>query len=337
MGVDKNSPQITRPMSQSQLQKSHTNTNRQDNVVMDQLQVLGTIPWNTRGSTWEEAKELIKLGKNQRTDRTVRLAAADCPLEKGRTVHKTGRGRSAVQKLPPTEKQHFYLNVPPNGPRGVADCPPSTRGRSVDELRRKTANPQEHLHKVVPGSPNWLKLLSQDLGEMICVTRWCYAPKFLASNTLECQESRITRTQPRTKNSTQRPSNRGGFPAFEGSRSSTKRHKALTHNPLKEIRRKTLSNPRNQPKNENTKEALKRPTKTTTPSLLYNQERFVQGLACLLNIHPSLKISPWSSQASLMEILEKTGRENRKTKWARVSRDGCHPLSSKYIWRHPKD
>jgi hypothetical protein len=27
-------------------------------------------------------------------------------------------------------------------------------------------------------------------------------------------------------------------------------------------------------------------------NLLYNQERFVQGLACLLNIHPSLKISP---------------------------------------------
>jgi hypothetical protein len=26
--------------------------------------------------------------------------------------------------------------------------------------------------------------------------------------------------------------------------------------------------------------------------------RFIQGLACLLIIHPSLKISPWSSQAS---------------------------------------
>jgi hypothetical protein len=59
-----------------------------------------------------------------------------------------------------------------------------------------------------------------------------------------------------------RPSNRGGFPVFEGSRSSTKRHKALTHDPLKEIRRKTLSNPRNQPKNENTKEAPKDPQKS---------------------------------------------------------------------------
>jgi hypothetical protein len=79
---------------------------------------------------------------------------------------------------------------------------------------------------------------------------------------------------------------------FEESRSSTKRHKALTHDPLKEIQRKTLSTPWNQPKNENTKEAPKRPTEITTLNLLYNQERFVQGLACLLNIHPSLKISP---------------------------------------------
>jgi hypothetical protein len=79
---------------------------------------------------------------------------------------------------------------------------------------------------------------------------------------------------------------------FEGSISSTKRHKALAHDPLNEIQRKTLPNPRNQPKNENTKEAPKRPTEITTPNLLYNKERFIQGLACLLNIHPSLKISP---------------------------------------------
>jgi hypothetical protein len=70
------------------------------------------------------------------------------------------------------------------------------------------------------------------------------------------------------------------------------RHKALTHDPLKEIRRKTLSNRWNQLKDENTKEAPKRPTEITTPNLLYNQERFIQGLACLLNTHPSLKISP---------------------------------------------
>jgi hypothetical protein len=87
MGVDKNSPQNTRPMSQLQLQKSYMNTNRQDNVVMDQLQVLGTIPQSTRGSTREEAKEPNKLGKILHTDRTVRRregglsrqAGEDCP------------------------------------------------------------------------------------------------------------------------------------------------------------------------------------------------------------------------------------------------------------------
>jgi hypothetical protein len=75
--------QRTRPKSQSQLQKSHTNTNRQDNVVMDKLQVIGTIPQSTRGSTRKDAKEQIKLGKFLCTDRTVRLAAADCSPGRG--------------------------------------------------------------------------------------------------------------------------------------------------------------------------------------------------------------------------------------------------------------
>jgi hypothetical protein len=34
-----------------------------------------------------------------------------------------------------------------------------------------------------------------------------------------------------------------------------------------------------------------------------------------------------------MEILRKIGRENRNTKWARVPRDGCHPLITWVIWR----
>jgi hypothetical protein len=40
----------------------------------------------------------------------------------------------------------------------------------------------------------------------------------------------------------QKSMNRRPNPAFEGSRSSTKRHKALTHDPLKEIQRETPSN-----------------------------------------------------------------------------------------------
>jgi hypothetical protein len=42
----------------------------------------------------------------------------------------------------------------------------------------------------------------------------------------------------------QKSTNRRANPAFEGSRSSTKRHKALTHDPLKEIQRETPSNQR---------------------------------------------------------------------------------------------
>jgi hypothetical protein len=34
-------------------------------------------------------------------------------------------------------------------------------------------------------------------------------------------------------------------------------------------------------------------------------ERFIQGLACLSIIHPSLKVSPWSSQASPVENLRR--------------------------------
>jgi hypothetical protein len=97
--------QRTRPMSQLQLRKTHTNTNRQDNIVIDQLQVLGTIPRSTRGSTREEAKEPIKLGKFLCTDRTVCLAVADCPPGRGglskrqaQTVHRTKDASSRKTK-----------------------------------------------------------------------------------------------------------------------------------------------------------------------------------------------------------------------------------------------
>jgi hypothetical protein len=42
----------------------------------------------------------------------------------------------------------------------------------------------------------------------------------------------------------QKSTNRRPNPTFEGSRSSSKRHKALTHDPLKEIQRETPSNRR---------------------------------------------------------------------------------------------
>jgi hypothetical protein len=54
----------------------------------------------------------------------------------------------------------------------------------------------------------------------------------------------------------------------------------------------------------------------TTSNHLYIPWKFIQGLACHPIIHPSLRISPWSSQAS-----PKNPKENRKgnskNKWAR--------------------
>jgi hypothetical protein len=110
------------------------------------------------------------------------------------------------------------------------------------------------------------------------------------------------------KSTNQRPN-----PVFEESRSSTKSHKALTHDPLNEIRREIWGSTRTLEESRQT--------------FYTHHERFIQGIACLLNIHPSLKISPWSSQASPMKHLGKIGSENSKGKWARVLRDCCHPLS----------
>jgi hypothetical protein len=72
-------------------------------------------------------------------------------------------------------------------------------------------------------------------------------------------------------------------------------------------------------------------------NLLYTPKRFIQGLACRPIMLPSHKISPWISQDSPMKILRKWRRENRKTKWARVPRDDCNPLTTWVIWRKPKD
>jgi hypothetical protein len=87
------------------------------------------------------------------------------------------RGRCAVQKMPPTEKPRFCLNGLPNSPRAPCGLSAS-RGLSVKDVQtvhgrtvQKSSNPQELLPKVVTECPKQLKLLRQDLGELICVTR----------------------------------------------------------------------------------------------------------------------------------------------------------------------
>jgi hypothetical protein len=61
----------------------------------------------------------------------------------------------------------------------------------------------------------------------------------------------------------QKSTNRRPNPAFEGSRSSPKMHKALTHDSLKEIRREMPSNPWKQAKNNRTKKSSQKATKAT--------------------------------------------------------------------------
>jgi ssDNA-binding replication factor A large subunit len=100
MGADKNSSSKNSAYVPIATPKVTHNTNRQDNVLMDQLQVLGTIPRSTRGNTREETKEPIKLGKILCTDQTVRLATADYPSGKERTIQKTGMNG-------PPYKKHF--------------------------------------------------------------------------------------------------------------------------------------------------------------------------------------------------------------------------------------
>jgi hypothetical protein len=55
--------------------------------------------------------------------------------------------------------------------------------------------------------------------------------------------------------------NRRPNPVFEGSRSSTKRHKALTHDPLKEIKRQSTPKSMNRATNEKNKKRLQKSPK----------------------------------------------------------------------------
>jgi hypothetical protein len=59
----------------------------------------------------------------------------------------------------------------------------------------------------------------------------------------------------------QKSTNRRPNLAFEGSRSSPKMYKALTHDPLKEIRKETPSNPWKQANNKGTKKSSEKATR----------------------------------------------------------------------------
>jgi hypothetical protein len=87
-------------------------------------------------------------------------------------------------------------------------------------------------------------------------------------------------------------------------------------------------------KKEN-REELKQALRNHVKSSIHTMKVHTRSSFRLI-ILPSHKISPWSSQASPINSKGKMEGENRKTKWARVPRDGCHPLTTWVIWRQPK-
>jgi hypothetical protein len=85
------------------------------------------------------------------------------------------------------------------------------------------------------------------------------------------------------------------------------------------------------------KEIGKNSNKTwgTTPNHLYIPWRFLQGLASARSSYP-LTRSHHEVLKLVLENPREKEEENSKTKWARVPRDGCHPLTTWVIWRQPK-
>jgi hypothetical protein len=165
-----------------------------------------------------------------------------------------------------------------------------------------------------------------------------YAPKITASNSLQLPESQI---HPKVNESKAKSGIWGvkivhkeaqGTHPWSPQRNPERNTLKLMNRAMNEDPKKRL---RKSPKRENWRDTIK--PWGTTPNHLHIPKRFIQGLACRPIILPTHNISPWSSQASPMENLGKIWRENSKSKWTRVSRDGCHPLSSKFLWRQPKD
>jgi hypothetical protein len=87
--------------------------------------------------------------------------------------------------------------------------------------------------------------------------------------------------------------------------SPTKSPRERSRNRFKKIAKKGLRKSPKRTNGDNTSKPW-----GTTSNHLYITKWFIQGLACRLIIHPSHKISPWSSQASPIEILRKIGKPN---------------------------
>ena len=124
------------------------------------------------------------------------------------------------------------------------DCPSFTD-------RTSPSNPRSQLKLSIDGSPKPLDGLSPNfremrkrLYEMLCLKSYGLKPtQTLGITNLANKGHHLEFIQSSP--------NRDRFPVFEGSRSSTKRHKALTHDPLKEVREKTANKSTNSNRQEN--------------------------------------------------------------------------------------
>jgi hypothetical protein len=108
---------------------------------------------------------------------------------------------------------------------------------------------------------------------------------------------------------------------------------SLKETPQNLLHGKYMKRLRKSPKRKNGRNTTK-PWGITSNHLYIPWKVHTRSSFCPI-ILPSDKISPWSSQARLLvlEIPREKEEENSKTKWARLPRDGCHPITPWVIWR----
>jgi hypothetical protein len=132
-----------------------------------------------------------------------------------------------------------------------------------------------------------------------------------------------------------KPQNRARFLTVWRGNQREKNHEGFMHTSPNKYPRKR---PRNLSKKTAKKRLKKSPKRKTRKNTIKPWGTMPNHLCIPWKVHtrssfrsiilPSHKISPWSSQASPIEILRIIRRENWKSKWVRVPRVGCHPLTS---------
>jgi hypothetical protein len=142
---------------------------------------------------------------------------------------------------------------------------PSARmARTVGEARieQKNARPRKSTPPNHHRISQTVEAVETRVWDLKSVTQGCYSPKILPPNPLNHRESRILLSTTKSLSTERKLSNRSGFPAFEGTRSTTKMRETSIHVSLKEIQGETHSNPRNRTENKGMKTSTKRPRKT---------------------------------------------------------------------------